>query len=178
MLQERYLWLNIQWHQWLSQQQETRPHVSCFLLGCCDHSTHSSQMERVLKEDQKKWQKSQRGWIKAQKCIVTVCLQLAVNMCVDSWILCSTRTKHGSLGFFCNSFVCLEWVQQEARGDFSLAIWELMQPTWNYVTQHQPVHYLPFIGNPVWLSCGWTTTRSGTFISCQPSYFSLHDLHM
>jgi hypothetical protein len=29
----------------VSQQQETRPYIRCFLLGCCDHSTHSSQME-------------------------------------------------------------------------------------------------------------------------------------
>jgi hypothetical protein len=54
---ELLTWL-ITYFQWLSQQQETRPYIRCFLLGCCDHSTRSSQMERDPKEDQKKSDRS------------------------------------------------------------------------------------------------------------------------
>jgi hypothetical protein len=47
-------WL-ITYFQWLSLQQETRPYISCFLLGCCDHSTHTSaKWKETLRRIQKK----------------------------------------------------------------------------------------------------------------------------
>ncbi len=89
------------------------------------HHTQQPNGRRIKKKQ--KWQKSQRGWIKAQKCIVKVCLQMACKTYVLTLGCYPPRVpKHGSLDdfFFCNSFVCLEWVQQEARGDVSaLSFW-------------------------------------------------------
>jgi len=124
------------------QQQETRPYVRCFLLGCCDHSTRSSQMEGGSKKVREVSTWLNKGpKVYCESVFAVGCkhmcwlLDLILHL-YQTWLTWLLR----------NSFVCLEWVQQEARGDFSLAFEDLCSQLgimWPGTNQCTTIHWKP-----------------------------------